>query len=310
MNRFWLIFLGLGLAGCAVVAEETPAASFAPHAPTVRPNTASLMPPSPQPVSPVALFRRLLSMSPGEQQSYLTNRPPAVRLALHAKIREYLAMDPDERELQLRETELRWQLLPLLRLAPADRAPRLAQVPDDLAPLVKSRLAEWDQLPVNEQQEFLANNSTLHYFAHVEPPLPPLPDRTAEEHREQIAVQFNQFFDLTPEEKQQTLKTLSAAEQAQMETTLAAFGKLTPPQRFQCIHAFTQFAALSPADRQEFLKNAERWSQMSPQERQSWRDLVARVPTWPPLPPNFAASLMPPMAAFKKVHPAVATNQN
>ena len=37
----------------------------------------------------------------------------------------------------------------------------------------------------------------------------------------------------------------------------------------------------------EFLKNAERWSQMSPAERQAWRDLVANVPQWPPLPIGF-----------------------
>ena len=311
MNRFQLMFAALALAGHTVVAQPVAAAPPVPNATSGPPNLANLMPPRTQPASPVAMFRALLSMSPHDREKYLTNRPSAVRAALRLKIRDYLTMDPDERELTLRETELRWQLLPLLRLAPAERAVRLAQVPDDLAPLVQSRLAEWDQLPTSTQQEFLANNSTLHYFAHVEPPPLPGADSDDDAHRQQIAAQFNQFFDLTPAEKQQTLKTLSATERAQMETTLAAFGKLTPQQRLQCIRAFTKFAELSPADRREFLKNAERWAQMSPKERQTWRDLVARVPIWPPLPPVSTAALMPPTATLlKKDHPAVATNQD
>jgi hypothetical protein len=65
---------------------------------------------------------------------------------------------------------------------------------------------------------------------------------------------------------------------------------------------------MSPQDRAEFLKNAERWSQISPKERQAWRDLVAQVPQWPPLP---AALIMPPLPpALKTFHPAVATNHN
>jgi hypothetical protein len=39
---------------------------------------------------------------------------------------------------------------------------------------------------------------------------------------------------------------------------------------------------MSDAERAEFLKNAESWAKMSPQERQTWRDLVARIPLWPP----------------------------
>jgi hypothetical protein len=245
-------------------------------------------------------------MSPRDRESFLTNRPPEMRTALRAKIQEYLAMDPDDRELRLRATELRYQLVPLLRLKPADRGPRLAMVPDDLAPLVTSRLADWDQLSTNLQQEFLANDHTLHYFSHVETATPASGDNAAAAQREKIARQFDQFFELTPDERQKTLKTLSATERAQMEQTLQAFNKLPGQQRFACLRAFTKFAGLSQPERAEFLKNAERWSQMSPKERQSWRDLVARVPTWPPVPPHFA-NLMPPKVPVKP-HASMATN--
>ena len=92
-----------------------------------------------------------------------------------------------------------------------------------------------------------------------------------------------------------------------MEKTLQSFDKLPPAQRAQCIHAFTEFAGMSPAERAEFLKNAERWSQLPPKERQAWRDLVAQVPLWPPMP---TALIMPPHAAAipPHPHPVVATN--
>jgi hypothetical protein len=47
---------------------------------------------------------------------------------------------------------------------------------------------------------------------------------------------------------------------------------------------------MSSTERAEFLRNAEHWSQMSPAERQTWRDLVANVPDWAPVP----ASIYPP----------------
>ena len=43
-----------------------------------------------------------------------------------------------------------------------------------------------------------------------------------------ISAQFNQFFELTPDEKQETLNTLSDAERAQMEKTLQSFSALPP----------------------------------------------------------------------------------
>jgi hypothetical protein len=259
----------------------------------------------------VALFRRLLSLSNRERENYLTNRPPEKRAALLSKIHEYLAMDPDARELRLRATELRWQLLPLLSTAPADRAPRLAQVPEDLAPLVQSRLAEWDKLPAALQQEFLANDHTLQYFATVNNTNQTAADNAAGAERQKTAAQFNQFFELTPEEQKSTLKTISSTERVQMEGTLEAFGKLSAPQRRQCIRAFEKFKELSPSEQAEFLKNAGRWAQMTPKERQTWRDLVNQVPAWPPVPPNLITPPMPPrLSTPLHAHPVVATNRN
>jgi hypothetical protein len=282
------------------------------------------LPPMPYLKSPVDLFRELLAMTPAERENYLTNRPPGICNRIRAKVREYEALDPNERELRLRATELRWYLLPLLHESPTNRATRLAAIPDGLQPLVKNRLRQWDILPPALQAEFLESERTLRYFTHVDPsnspPLPPLPqdqkwrpnprgrdlarwDTLSEDQRQKVTAQFNRFFELTPAEKQKTLNTLSDAERQQMEKTLETFGKLPPAQRRQCIRAFTEFAGLSAQEKQDFLKNAQRWAQMSPKDRQTWRDLVTHVPEWPPMPPALILPPMPP--AF---HPALATN--
>ena len=256
------------------------------------------------PRSPVNFFRSLLAMRPAERAGFLTNRPPEIRARILAKVQEYQNLDPNERELRLCATDLRWYLMPLLQLSPTNRSERLAQVPDNLRPLIKDRLVRWDILPPPLQQEFLDNDRALHYFTSVEmaSQVDINPQHAA------IADQFNQFFELTADEKQKTLNTLSAAERAQMEKTLRSFGQLPEEQRLQCIQNYAKFAGMSAADRAEFLKNATRWSQMSPEERQTWRDLVDHVPQWPPLPPGvIPANLYPP--GFPKIPgPGVATN--
>ena len=283
-----------------------------------------LLPPMPHLKSPVDLFRELLAMTPAERENHLTNRTPGIRTRILAKVREYEALDPNELELRLRATELRWYLLPLLHESPTNRAARLAAVPDDLQPLVKNRLRQWDILPPTMKAEFLESERTLRYFTHVDPssrpPPPPLPqdqrshhgpggsdsanwNALSEDQRQKITAQCNQFFELTPMEKKKTLNTLSNAERQQMEKTLETFGELPPAQRFKCIRAFTEFAGLSAQEKQDFLKNAQRWAQMSPKDRQTWRDLVTHVPEWPPMPPAFIMPPKPPV-----FHPALATN--
>jgi hypothetical protein len=282
--------------------------------------------PMPRSTSPVDLFRRLLALTPAERENFLTNRPPEIRNRILDKVLEYEALDPNERELRLRATELRWYLLPLLHESPTKRAARLAQVPDDLRDLVKSRLDIWTILPPPLQQEFLDNERALRYFTHVDspnnPPMPPTPPGRGWRHgsqdhdlarwnalpgdqRQRITAQFNQFFELTPAEKQETLNTLSDAEREQIKKTLQSFDNLSAEQRAVCIRSFAKFASMNVVEKQEFLKNAERWSQMSPEERQTWRDLVGSVPLWPPLPPDLMPPPVPP-----DVQSAMATNKN
>ncbi|HTY88564.1 MAG TPA: DUF3106 domain-containing protein [Candidatus Acidoferrum sp.] len=269
------------------------------------------------------IFRELLAMNPAERANFLTNRPPATRARILAKVREYAALDANERELRLRATDLRWYVLSLLHESPTNRAARLATVPADLRPLVQSRLKQWDTLPPAVQQEFFESERALRYFSHVDPanapvppPLPPGAEKVggnalSQAQRQKMAAQFNQFFELTPAEKAKTLNMLSDTERQQMEQTLQTFSQLSPQQRRQCIRGFAEFAGMSAAEKQDFLKNAQRWSQLSPKERQTWRDLVSHVPEWPPMPPEFLPPPPPmPSAMTRHPHPLVATNPN
>lgn len=295
-----LIFLALGAAALAAQAQNPTAAINAHSAP----GNTNLIPPFPKQQSPVAYFRQLLAMTPAERNNSLTNRPPEARKRILEKVHEYTKLDPDERELRLKATELRWWLTPLLQITPASREPRLAQVPDDLREIVRSRLSQWDALPTGLQKELLANDKAIRYFANVQTNNPAAP--TSEQKR--IAGQFDRFFELTPAEKQQTLNTLSAAEREAMEKTLKSFEQLPPQQRVQCIRNYAKFAGMNAAERKEFLKNAEKWSKMSPKERESWRDLVARVPIMPPVPTPPVPSSIYPHVPPKRSHANVATN--
>ncbi|MGO8765447.1 MAG: DUF3106 domain-containing protein [Limisphaerales bacterium] len=288
---------------------------------TNAPVPSAATPPYPPGYSPVDLFRQLLAMSPEDRNNYLAQKPPQIRQRILDKIQEYLALDPNERELRLRATELRWFLLPLMKDPPSRRDADLAQAPERVRDLVKQRLIQWEILPPELQQQFLDNENALHYLAQTGATNPPsgevgLQNTPSDEElarwkgltepqRNAISAQFNEFFELTPDEKSETLNLLSDAERAEMEKTLQAFSTLSPDQRLECIRAFNEFAGMSARERTEFLKNAQRWSQLSPRERQAWRDLVTDVPKWPPLPPG---ALIMPAKISPPVPTPVATN--
>lgn len=276
---------------------------------------AILMPPP----SPISYFRNLLAMTPQQRQIALAKKSPEVRQRILIKVTEYAALDPGQRELRLRATELRWFLMPLLRASPDARNVQLALVPNNIRDMVNLRLHQWEILPPALQREFLENEQTLSYFSQVNVTnnitsgAGPSDDEKSrwntlsDDQRKVMIARFNQFFELSPWEKQKALSGLSELERAQMQKTLDTFDKLPPPQRFECIHAFGKFADMAPQERAEFLKNARRWSQMTPAERKAWSDLVLHVPQWKPISP---AAIMPPLPPVqKKLHPLVVTNR-
>lgn len=298
-------WLGIGGLGCmvlsAVAGQESPPLALPPVG----------LPPI---KSPVDWFRDLLAMDPSARKAALADRSPESRRLLLAKVREYESLKPDVRELRLRATELRFYLLPLLMAPATNRPPQLLMVPPEFRKLIEPRLQEWDKLPVDVQTNLLANEATLSYFTELSAEgenrkmenLSPARRQKLQAgiaqwqalpvaQRQKIAMHFNQFFDLTADEKRKALNTLSEGERRQIEKTLATFGKLTPSQRAQCVRSFEKFANLSLEERRQFLKNAERWKLMSPEERDSWRQLVNNLSSQPPLPPELSRPLPPPL---------------
>jgi hypothetical protein len=262
--------------------------------------------------SPVERFRELLAADPAERAALLA-KDPATREKKMAKLQEYEALEPEERELRLQVTELRWYLWPLLDTPPASRAAALAAIPLEFRQLVSNRLQWWDMLAPPLQNELLENEATIWYVTDLACRLtngpPPVPKEMSaeeaeqfqkwqdlgEEQRRRITVRFNQVFQLTDEDQQKTLRHLSEPEQRQIEKTLRTFENLTPELRQQCLASFETFNGLTPAGRQQFLKNAARWKLMTPSERQAWIDLVNRLSSQPPppsdlppLPPSFS----------------------
>jgi len=255
-------------------------------------NASPSPPPMPPPAimrSPVEAFRSLLVMPAADRKAQLATRPPETRQRLLDKLREYQALSPEERDLRLKATELQWHLKPLMTAAPTNRAEQLQAIPESLREMVAVRLKQWDAFPPGIQRLMLTNQAGPEYFlsgtaTNNFPPMPPelIPNR--------LLQRYHRLFELTAEEKENVLATLSEAEQRQMQKTLLAYAQLTPDQRAQCVQLFAKFSQLSPRERQEFLKNAERWSQMTPAERQAWRELVSTAPKIPPLP-----QMLPPL---------------
>lgn len=278
--------------------------------------------------SPVDTFRELLALSPKERAEALANRPASKREGLLQKLREYQALNPNDREARLLATELRWWLLPMMRLSATNRAAQLSVVPLRLRKLVDDRLQVWDILPPDLQQAQLDNEDMAQIFLQFKGrvaapgetnlPSPNLSPKQRElferwaamssEERRATCQQFDRYFELTPREQARVLNQLSDTEREQMEQTLQTFSSLPPEQRRICLRSFEKFAGMGAAERQQFLKNAERWEKMSPAERETWRKLVKYVPDMPLLPPDFGPSLPPRPPGLPRSAPTPVTN--
>lgn len=260
------------------------------------------------PLPPVDYFRQLLAMPPLDLERALAAKPLNKREALRAKIHEYVRMPASEREQRLRMTELRFYLMPLMKLPPDGRSELLNSVPGRLRQLVVDRLQQWDLLPAPFQKEVIDHEITMHYFARLESSTPSEREQILrafpkdkrylmeaelkklrgmpEEDRQRMYERFGQFFNLPPDEKEKTLDVLSEEERRKMENSLQRFGQLPATQREIYIQSFQKFANMTEEERGQFLRNAERWRAMSSRERQTWINLVNLLPTQsgPPLP--------------------------
>jgi hypothetical protein len=276
-----------------------------------------------------SFYRSSKSMSEEEKQQKVEKRVQDSQQFWQAKIREYEALTPEQREQRIGITErmamLREHLTPLMKLPAVERTERLARVPEADRPLVERRLNIWDSLPAGLQSQVLEHNSALHYFARLEstPPelrpgyldrLPSHIRRKLEEdihrwqdlpadQREVMQRQFAALFKMPESEKEKTLDFLPEPERRKLEQALGQFDQLPPDQRRKCMDAYKTYSNMSPEQRQQFLINAERWKNMSEEEKAVWRAMAAKLPplppgmNTPPLPPGMKAPPAPPVPA-------------
>jgi len=266
--------------------------------------------------TPVDWFRQLLTMTAAERERALAaaDKTEDQKQVLRAKVLEYEALPPEEKERRLHAVQLQLWITKLMPMAPRSRTERLAAIPEADRQLVIQRLNEWDKLPPEEQQELLHNPRTI-YTVKLPPGGSlenvnlsndlPLPQRERLEkdlvrlralppdRRERVFDNFEKFLELPDKEKARALDNFPDAERKQMEATLKEFQKLPRQQRVACIKAFDKLVAMSKSQRDQFLRNVELWQAMTPADRATWRRLVT---TLPPLPPPPQPPRLPPPA--------------
>jgi hypothetical protein len=260
--------------------------------------------------SPVAIFRKILSMSPDERGVFLTNNYPAeVRERVMAKVEEYQLLPEPFKELRLRTTEFGWYLRPLLTNSPAKRVDQLKLVPEPYRELIAARLEEWDHWPPTLKEEIIEYESTMDHFvgrgAVVRPHTSDqalAPSERSEfaqklarwqsmpnGQREQMYASFEHYFRLSEDEKQKMLDALSEPERDQTERALNPVEKWPKPEQDKYFAALKQYLYMDPEQREQFRRNAERWQKMSEPERQAWRDLVKQLSATPTPPIGFVS---------------------
>jgi hypothetical protein len=266
-------------------------------------------------LSPVEYFRGLLGMSPAERERLLVNKAPDERKIILAKVAEYEALPRDIREARLRQTELRWELLDLMKLSPDARKARLLEISVVDRPMVESGLRQWDEVPPATQKMLLEKQSFIGIYLRLQSASPkgqqeiiaalPFQRRLhwseeiarwqalPEKQRAELCGQFQRFCSMSAPEQKETVEGLSESERREMEKALQSFNALPTAQRSQCIASFGKFATMDPEERDEFFQNAARWQAMTPRERQLWRELVQRLPPMPPMPPGFPLRMPP-----------------
>jgi len=265
--------------------------------------------------NPMDDFRRLLALTPAERELDLADKSEGFRTMLLGKLKEYDALAPEQQELRIRSTELRFDMMYLLRASPERRTEKLERMSEDRRKLVQARLEQWDKLSPDLQQDVLEHQSTLSYVVRVDgAPASAKEDVFAsmspeyrekvktrieelnslpKEKRNQMMGAFHSLFDLSDREQQGILEKLNQDERVKLEQKLQEYEKLSPDERKRCMDSARKFNNLSADDQARFMATAERWEKMSEDERNTWRSLIKQMP---PLPPGAGVPPLPPGA--------------
>ena len=298
-RAFWLLLLWSARPGWEhqVEAQIVPLSA----APASQLSTNDIQePPFPVYRPPTEIFRDLLKMTPAQLDQRLANQQPQLRRQLEAKVQEYQAMPPADREARLHATELHDYLQYFIKNPALNRPQQLKSVPDEYRQEVTDRLMQFVILPPALRDEALSRASTADYFMgpgapvpHAPPPAPqassPDPIKALSElpdaERAQLFSSIEDFFELDLNDQQKVIGAIPAAQRSHITRVLFQIKSQTKEQRQQTLQVIRTVASMTDQQRQLFFSSAERWKAMSESEQATWLRLVSHIPP-PPLPPS------------------------
>jgi len=305
---FWLVFCSIG-SGLSF-AQSGVVLSSSPDAGVVRSLQAEIRDIKER----LDYFQRLLTMEDSDRDRSLSRKTEGQQTFLRGELEKYDAMSIEDRETALQSLRV-WYYLRELVKAPADvRQAVLEAVPEIDQTMVRTRLARWDLLPPDLQEQVMTYERTFRYvlqlaeLSHEEQKkqAETLPESLKvkntweakleewhalpEQRRKEIYSQFQSFFELAPKERAKVLGTLSPQEREQLERSqvLQTFDKLSPEERAACLDSLRKLTEQPPDSEviTNFLAASQRWMNLSAAERDVLKKVIRLLPPMgePPVP--------------------------
>jgi hypothetical protein len=261
--------------------------------------------------SPIRHLHNLLAANQEKRRHMLDQHDPNTRAFWERKLGEYSAMDPTKRDQKLREAQLHWYLLLILRTPDEDRDTKLLQIPPADRGLIQNRIKDWSALSESMQMDIMTHLPVLRYFGRLVSLSPEerreameaslekgnRPDMTSSawgnldpSRRRAMFLAYQKFFTLADEKRERVLAKIPLPQRRNVQSRLEQLENLSPEAKKQCLAALAKYAQMTLTERILFRANAERWKSMLPSEHAVWKNVVKKLP---PLPPIRSRSLPP-----------------
>ncbi len=261
--------------------------------------------------SPIRHLQNLLKAAQDERNQLLNQHKATTRAFWQRKLSEYSAMDPVERDQKLREAQLHWYLLLILRTPTENRETKLIQIPQADRGLIENRLNDWHALPETMQIDIMTHLPVLSYFGRLSSLKPEARKKAMEEslqtgnrpdmnssawgnldasQRRSMYLAYQKFFTLAEEKRQRVLAKVPMPQRLNIQSKLTQLENLPPEIKQKCLEALEKYAEMTPNERISFKTNAARWKQMPASEHAVWKKVVKK---WPPLPPVRTRAMPP-----------------
>jgi len=261
--------------------------------------------------SPISHLHNLLDASQEKRRQMLAQHDPSARAFWERKVNEYSSMDSMERDQKMREAQLHWYLLLVLRSPVEDRDTKLIQIPQADRGLIQNRLKEWSDLSKPMQVDIMTHLPVLRYFGRLITLTPQerkqamsaslaegnRPDMASSDwglvnpsRRKSMFLAYQKFFSLADEKRKRVLSKIPMPQRLNVQSKLEQIENLSPAAKKRCLEALAKYAQMTPDERVLFKVNAEVWKSMPDSEHEVWKKVVKKLP---PLPPVRSLSLPP-----------------